>query len=110
LGLPPHPGAGVRWWYGHPMRVVISEEGLDAAAGQGVTRQQIRAVLTSPRRLVEDQDEETRAVTAMVDGTLITVWCVEWADDEWEMTIAFEAGLAVQLRWNHTYGEGNPDA
>jgi len=92
------------------VRVVISEEGLDAAAGQGVTRQQIRAVLAGRRRLVEDQDEEIRAVTAMVDGALVTVWCVERADDEWEMTTAFEAGLAVQLRWNHTYGEGYPDA
>ena len=92
------------------MRVVLSEEGLRAAADLGVTRQQIKAALASGQRLVEEIDEHTRAVTGRLDDALITVWCVELDDDEWEVATAFSAGTAVQIKWNHFFGGSSPDA
>lgn len=86
------------------MHVTLTADGLDAAAGQGVSLRQIAAVLGSRLTLIEDIDATTRAVTGSDGGRLITVWLGEALDGVWELVIAFEAGLATQVRWRHIFG------
>lgn len=82
--------------------------GLDAAAGQGISRAQIEVVLNAAIQLRLYPDSQTLTVTAGVDGGLVTVWLAEARnDDEWDLVTAFESGLTIQLKWTHMLGERN---
>ncbi|MET7426403.1 hypothetical protein [Dactylosporangium sp. NPDC005555] len=86
------------------MRVILTVDGIDAAAEQGVTLPAINAALAAQPTLIEDIDASTRAVTGRVDGRLVTVWLTEGDDGVWELAIAFEAGFATELKWTHVFG------
>jgi hypothetical protein len=101
----------MRLWYGHAgvargvlrsvVRVVLTVDGIDAAADQGVDLATIRKVLAARQILVEDIDPQTRAVSGRVGGRLVTVWLIEGGNDVWELALAFEAGFATELTWTH---------
>jgi hypothetical protein len=84
--------------------VTLTADGLDAAAEQGVSLQQIAAALDAQPTLIEDVDEKTRAVTGHASGRLVTVCLTEGPDRVWELVTAFEAGFATELRWGHIFG------
>lgn len=89
------------------MRVILTVDGIDAAAEQGVDLAMIRAVLAAQKTLIEDIDPQTRAVSGRVDGRLVSVWLVEGEDDVWELALAFEAGFATELKWAHVFGDSD---
>lgn len=64
----------------------------------------IKAALATQPTLIEDIDASTRAVTARIDGRLVTVWLTEGDDGVWELAIAFKAGFATELKWTHVFG------
>ena len=64
----------------------------------------IKAALAAQPTLIEDIDPRTRAITGRVQGRLVTVWLNEGEDGVWELVLAFEAGFAVELKWNHVFG------
>jgi hypothetical protein len=87
--------------------VVLTVDGLDAAAEQGVSLRQVTGVLEAQPTMIEDIDPTTRAVTGRVGSRLVTVWLNESADGAWELVTAFEAGLTTELKWNHALGGGS---
>jgi hypothetical protein len=88
------------------MRFSLTEDGLLSAAEQGVSRDEILHVLTGPGpRMVEDIDPYVRAITARTQGgRLVVVWLEESSTGEYDLETAFEAGFAVEVKWNHIYG------
>ncbi|WP_432831390.1 hypothetical protein [Dactylosporangium sp. CA-092794] len=84
--------------------MILTVDGIDAAAEQGVDLTTIRAVLAAQPTLVEDVDDRTRAVSGRVGGRLVTVWLVEGDNGGWELVLAFEAGFATELKWTHIFG------
>jgi hypothetical protein len=86
------------------VRVILTVDGLDAAAEQGVSLAGIRAVLAAEPTLIEDIDARTRAVSGRVQGRLVTVWLIEGDGGVWELALAFDAGFATELKWTHIFG------
>jgi hypothetical protein len=84
--------------------VILTADGIDAAAEQGVSLANIRAALAAEPMLIEDIDARTRAVTGRVGRSLVTVWLVEGDGGVWELASAFDAGFATELKWTHIFG------
>jgi hypothetical protein len=90
------------------VRVNPTIAGVIAADQLGVTRTEVLCVLRHGLRLLEDIDDDTRAVTGRTaQGRLVSVWLRRLTDDEdfdYELLTAFEAGLTVETKWTHVFG------
>ena len=90
------------------MRYSWTTDALDQVRGQGLSPTEVHEALNAPRRLIQPVNGVTRRVLAYTKaGRLIEVWLRESAvDDEFEVWIAFEAGMVGQATWKNAFGEG----
>ncbi|GAA1819872.1 hypothetical protein GCM10009682_45440 [Luedemannella flava] len=92
------------------MRYSWTSEALARARVLGVELAEVHQVLTSRRpvlRKLED-DNVLRIIGATGRGRVIEVWLHEdpgASDDDWEILVAFEAGLAGQALYRKVVGQ-----
>lgn len=75
-----------------------TSSGYDAAAGQGVTPEEVHYVLVHTKsRIRRYEDNCLRIIGRAHTKRLIEVWLREESRDYWLVVVAFEAGLAGQV-------------
>lgn len=91
------------------MRYSWTAESLERSLALDVELAEVHQVLTSGRPLLRklEDDQTLRIIGITGKGRVIEVWLTEdptAADDDWEIMVAFEAGLAGQALYHKVLG------